>query len=92
MYTYACDSRMEMKDTFRELILECPEYEALTVLGSDFDLILFFAPAISVLFFTRYASQVVLCSNSATKDGDTTDEPGLAPVVYSCILSLERER
>jgi hypothetical protein len=83
---------MEMKDTFRELILECPEYEALTVLGSDFDLILFFAPAISVLFFTRYASKAVLRSNSATEGANTTDEPGSKPVVYSCILCLERER
>ncbi len=55
MYEYVSESCTEMQDAFKDLLSDCSKYRASTILGVDFDLILFFASEVSILYFTRYA-------------------------------------
>jgi hypothetical protein len=54
MYGYVSNSRTEVRNRFTQLISECPDYEGFLILGSHFDIILFFAPGISVCYVTEY--------------------------------------
>jgi hypothetical protein len=55
MYGYASNSRNEVRNRFMRLISECPDYEGFLILGSYFDIILFFAPGISVCYVAEYS-------------------------------------
>jgi len=70
MYEYVAESCTEMQDAFKELLSDCSKYRASTILGVDFDLILFFASEVSILYFTRYAR-----SSAAAERSDKSDVP-----------------
>ncbi|TKJ34122.1 MAG: hypothetical protein CEE38_18835 [Planctomycetes bacterium B3_Pla] len=73
MYEYITGSCTEMQDAFKELLSDCSKYRASTILGVDFDLILFFASEVSILYFTRYAR-----SSAAAERSDKSDVPSQA--------------
>jgi hypothetical protein len=73
MYAYVAESCTEMQNAFKELLSDCSKYRASTILGVDFDLILFFASEVSILYFTRYAR-----SSAAAERSDKSDVPSQA--------------
>ena len=68
MYEYVAESCTEMQDAFKELLSDCSKYRASTILGVDFDLILFFASEVSILYFTRYARSSAAAERSGKSD------------------------
>ncbi|MHC4072806.1 MAG: hypothetical protein ACYSWW_19225 [Planctomycetota bacterium] len=88
MYEYVAESCTEMQDAFKELLSDCSKYRASTILGVDFDLILFFASEVSILYFTRYVR-----SSTAAERSDKSDVPSQAcPQEELCQAELPRLR
>jgi hypothetical protein len=88
MYEYVAESYTEMQEAFKELLSDCSKYRASTILGVDFDLVLFFAPEVSILYFTRYAP-----SSTAAERSDKSDVPSQAcPSEELCRAELPRLR